>query len=445
MGQALPGSALFSLRQSIALSAFYLIRGSRPLLQSPTRMAITQLSGAMKKIGGSPLVIFVVTLTTRFAVLLYLLPEHAWINFYPLNEPSHIAWALVEGFGYSSPWPNTPIAATAQQPPVFPLLLAGIFKVAGAYSLASLWIAVGLNALFSALTAVVILRLGKRDFGEMTGILAAWVWGLWLYEAVVSIRLWESGLTALFLVIALWWLPRVAESVRLWHWCLFGLLAGIAAQTNSTMLAMFPCFYGWLWIRTPRGSRSFNRRLFLSICIFVLTLVPWTIRNYAAFGRVLPLRDNFGLELWIGNRAAADEAHQYPSAFPLIDPSEYNRLGELRFMETKRQEALEFIHQHPTEFLRLSARRFVRFWTEPKGSWWFVISLLAWIGLARALRRDPSAAVPYAFVMVGFPLVYYITHTFPTYRHPIEPVVILLATGGLLNGLEACIARIRRA
>jgi hypothetical protein len=59
---------------------------------------------------------------------------------------------------------------------IFPLLLAGIFKIAGAYSLTSLWIAVSLNALFSALTAVFILRLGKRDFGEMVGIVAAWIW-----------------------------------------------------------------------------------------------------------------------------------------------------------------------------------------------------------------------------------------------------------------------------
>lgn len=416
-----------------------------PLLQCPTRMAIAQFVAAAKKITGSPLAVFAITLVTRFAVLFNLLPEHAWINFYPLNEPSHIAWALVSGFGYSSPWQNTPIAATAQQPPIFPLLLAGIFKIAGAYSLTSLWIAVSLNALFSALTAVFILRLGKRDFGEMVGIVGAWIWGLWLYEAVVSIRLWESGLSALFLVLALWWLPRLAESERLWHWCWFGLLAGIAAQTNSTMLAMFPCFYGWLWIRTCKGSRVSTRLLFVSVSVFVLMLVPWTMRNYAVFGRFMPLRDNFGLELWIGNRVGIDEAHQYPSAFPLIDPTEYDRLGELQFMETKRQQALEFISQHPAEFLRLSACRFVRFWTEPKGPWWFAVSLLAWIGVVTALRRDLPVAVPYALVMLAFPLVYYITHTFSTYRHPIEPVVILLAASVPWTCLEECALRVRRA
>jgi 4-amino-4-deoxy-L-arabinose transferase-like glycosyltransferase len=397
-------------------------------------MTIEQLIGALKKLGGSPLVVFTVTVATRLAALLRLLPEHEWINFYPLNEPSHIAWAMVSGFGYSAPWPNTPIAATAQQPPMFPILLASIFKVAGAYSLTSLWIAVSLNALFSAMTAIMILRLGKRDLGDWVGILAAWIWALWLYEAIVSIRLWESGLTTLLLMLALWWLPSLT-SARPWRWCLFGLLAGIAAQTNTTMLAMFPCFYAWLWLHSGKQSRVSRRWLYVSAGIFVLTLVPWTIRNYRAFGKLMPLRDNFGLELWIGNRPGADEAHQYPSAFPLIDPTEYNQLGELRFMELKQSQAFEFIGQHPAEFLQLSGRRIVRFWSEPKNSWWFVVSLLAWIGMALALGRDRPVALPYSLVMLVFPLVYYITHTFPTYRHPIEPVVILLAVFALQKGL----------
>ncbi len=406
-------------------------------------MAIASLGAVVRKIGGSSVVVFAVTLVTRLSVLFHLLPEHEWINFYPLNEPSHIAWALVSGFGYSAPWPNTPIAATAQQPPVFPLLLAAVFKVAGAYSLRSLWIVVSANALFSALTAVAILRLGKRDFGEMSGILAAWIWGLWLYEAVVSIRLWESGLTGLFLCATLLWLPRLAGSDRVWQWCCFGLLAGVASQTNTTMLAMFSLFYLWIWFASPRLSKALRRYFFVSVSVFVLTLVPWTIRNYIAFHRILPLRDNFGLELWIGNRVAIDDAHQYPSAFPLIDPSEYNKLGELRFMETKRQEAFQFIGEHPEEFIHLCGRRVYRFWTEPNYSWWFCVSLLAWLGLAYELRRNVETAIPYALVMFFFPMVYYVTHTFPTYRHPIEPVILLLAVSALCHGAKFAIPKLR--
>ena len=33
----------------------------------------------------------------------------------------------------------------------------------------------------------------------------------------------------------------------------------------------------------------------------VLGIVPWTARNYAAFGQLVPVKSNFGLEFWLGN------------------------------------------------------------------------------------------------------------------------------------------------
>jgi hypothetical protein len=44
-----------------------------------------------------------------------------------------------------------------------------------------------------------------------------------------------------------------------------------------------------------------------------------------------------------------------------------------------------------------------------------------------ALRRKGFEAIPYAVVLLVFPLIYYITHTFNSYRHPTEPVMFLLA------------------
>ena len=421
--------------------------GAHPRCYNAHDMAIARWVQAGKKLAGSPGLIFVIALAARIRVLWQLLPAHAWINFYPWNEPSHIAWALVSGFGFSSPWRGTPIAPTAQQPPVFPFLMAAIFKIAGAYSLTSLWIATILNALFSACTAALILRLGKRDFGDATGILAAWIWAVWLYEAVICVRLWESSLTALLLSLTLWWPPQLAESRRGWLWWLFGILAGISAHTNTTMLALFPCFYTWLCIN-PKTRRRIPRRLIVaSIAIFILTLVPWTMRNYRVFHRVLPLRDNLGLELWVGNYEGAIEAqpYPYPRAFPLIDPTEYNQLGEIGFMDLKLHTGLQFIRDHPARFLRFSVYRVFFFWTEPRGSWWFVPSLMAWVGMVLALRRYPASASPYALVMLVFPLVYYLTHTFPSYRHPMEPVVLLFASFALWRLAGRCFRSLRNA
>lgn len=379
---------------------------------------------AVLRIAESPGVVFLVALAMRMWALSQLLPQKAWGYFYQYNEFARIAWALTSGHGYSSPWANTPLLPTAVEPPVYSFLLAGIFHLVGPYSYRALWIATGLNALFSSITAVLILRLGKREFGFPVGVLAAWVWACWLYETVVAVRLWESSLSALLLVVALIFLPTLkAPSTS--RWLLFGCLAAVAGLTNTTLLSVFPFFWVWLWVSYRQSGRSCRKLVLASVGIFLLTLLPWTIRNYEVFHRLMPVRDNFGLELWLGNHEGV--TRRYDSDFPILNPSEYNRLGEIRFMESKRDIALQFIGQHPAEFLQLSARRCLRYWTAPDPVAWSFVSLMAWSGMILALRRKGPEAIPYAVVLLMFPLIYYLTHTFNSYRHPTEPVMFLLA------------------
>jgi hypothetical protein len=61
-----------------------------------------------------------------------------------------------------------------------------------------------------------------------------------------------------------------------------------------------------------------------------------------------------------------------------------------------------------------------------------------------ALWRKGLDAVLYAVPLIVFPPVYYITHTFPTYRHPIEPVIIMLAAYAIVSAMEAGVARLNR-
>jgi 4-amino-4-deoxy-L-arabinose transferase-like glycosyltransferase len=394
------------------------------------------------KVASSPPAVFLVALIARLRVLSQLLPAEAWRDFYQYNEPAHIAWSVLCGSGYSSPWANTLLMPTAQQPPVYPYLLAGIFKITGVYSYPSLWGAVGLNAVLSSLTAVVIFKIGNRTFGASTGVLAAWIWSCWIYEAVVAIRLWESSLSGLLLAIALLLLPELAGSLRPRLWLAFGALAGVAALTNTTLLSVFPFFWLWLWISYRRRGLSCSRWLAVSVIACLLVVLPWTIRNYITFHRLVPVRDNFGLELWLGNHQGV--THVFDSDFPILDPTEYNRLGEIRFMEVKREIALEFIRQHPGQFARLSAERFFRFWTAPEKSAWLPLSLLAWMGMALALQCKRWQAVPFAIVVLVFPIVYYVTHVFSTYRHPAEPMILLLAAYAVASALTAIGTRLLR-
>jgi 4-amino-4-deoxy-L-arabinose transferase-like glycosyltransferase len=381
----------------------------------------------------SPAVIFLAAVVVRLWTICSFLASQPWDYFYQRNEAAHIAWEIATGHGFSSPWPNTAHLPTAQQPPVYPFLLAAIFKLCGVYSYHALWVAIAFNVSFAGLTAVILVRIGKSIFGPVmgpwAGLLAAWFWSCSLLEAAASVRLWESSLSALLLIVVLALLFELKDSSRIWGWIILGLVAGVAALTNTSLLALFPFFWLWLWYVHRRRGESSHRRLWASIVFCCLVISPWMIRNYAVFHRVIPIRDNFGLELWVGNGHDTD--------FSILNVAEFNQLGEIPFMEAKRDRALHFIRTHPAGFMRAMAWRSLRYWTAPEGSAWPWISLLSWAGLFLALEREQLDAAPFAIVMVVFPIVYYVTHSHVTYRYPIEPEILLLAAYTVVRLAEA--------
>lgn len=371
------------------------------------------------RVADSPWAILVAAVATRLAVFWQLLPEQGTHGFYRYNEQARIAWAIVSGYGFSSPWVNTPLLPTAQQPPLYPWLLAVIFKLAGPFTYTALWIAELFNMTFAALTAILIRRVGMQLFGQKIGILAGWVWACWLYEAVVCMRVWESSLSAFFVMLSVWIALHMEAKSACVHWISFGVLAGVSALTNTSLLSIFVGVWFWFFLK-DRGLQQ-TSRLIISATFCVLALLPWTVRNYVEFHRLVPVRDNFGLELWQGNHAG------------LPDDTEYNRLGETRFMETKRNAAVEFIRENPPRFLWRCGGRFFRFWTDPNVVLWLPLSGLAWFGCVLTFRSKRRGAVILTIPMLLFPLVYYVTHAGTPYRHPIEPLMLLLSVFGVAN------------
>jgi hypothetical protein len=78
-------------------------------------------------------------------------------------EMGRIARALATGFGYSDPF-TSHSGPTAWSPPLYPLLIAGVFKIFGVYTAASAWVLLVTNSIFSAATSSVIYEIAARCF-----------------------------------------------------------------------------------------------------------------------------------------------------------------------------------------------------------------------------------------------------------------------------------------
>jgi hypothetical protein len=363
------------------------------------------------------------------------------------QEAGNIAMAVATGKGYSSPM-RSDTGPTAWLAPVYPLMVAGIFCVFGVFTLHAFYAAAALNIIFSAATCVPIYFAGRRLAGVGAASLAAWLWALFPNAIVIPFQwIWDTSLTALLAATILWATLALVESRRMRDWRAYGFLWGFTLLTNPALAAALPFLLGWAVCRERREVRGRGRftRPAVALGVAVLCCAPWTVRNYAEFHRFIPLRSNFPFELWIGNNEVFDDRSPNVNARVTRygEARRYGQLGETAFMQEKWDLATEFIRTHKRLEMRLSGWRFLSFWIgsfrpvddfENADSAWIrlilALNLLTAIGSAVGIvmlwRARSAYAFPAAVFIVVVPLVYYVTHASLRYRHPIDPIVLML-------------------
>jgi len=384
-------------------------------------------------------------------------------------EMGRVAASLVSGNGYSSPLP-LPAGPTALVLPLYPLFMAFVFKLFGIYSTKSAIVLLFFNCVFSGLTAIVIRQLGALLVNDFIGAAAGWVWAIYPYGVYVnSHRVWETSLSTVLIATLLLVAYRLRDTSRAAAWLGFGALCGGAtlAGAASSLLTVL-ILWGWIAWRWWRQGWAWLKPMTVTVLVFAVMMCPWWIRNYKVFGKFIPLRTGFWLEVWIGNcfdgvipghgqpqdyfagveynqpgywikdKLVAESEH--PSA-QIKQCKEYARVGELAYMEEKRAETLQCLKTHPEQFLALMARRIIYTWTAAfyldisdrflfQTAWvvfYTTISILAFAGLFLLWKIDVVKAVPLALLLLLYPAAYYLTHNLLRFRYPIDPEILLLA------------------
>jgi hypothetical protein len=209
-------------------------------------------------------------------------------------------------------------------------------------------------------------------------------------------------------------------------------------MTNPSFLVLMPVALLWLvW------GRMGPKRLTLPALAFftaVVCCVPWTIRNFAVFHHFVPLRSNFGLELWRYNHGDGNQP-LHPNT-PGVEHEAFSSLGEYAYTHEKQREALVWIDAHPSAFVRSTARRAMRFWFDfayarvfVQQGWFFKVkflyacTLLVMMlgGLITVRRRRREYFWLLASFPAIFPLLYYITLAREFHRFPIDPILVIIA------------------
>lgn len=348
-----------------------------------------------------------------------------------------VAKSLATGNGFSSPF-SLATGPTAFVPPLYPSILSGILRIFGDHTNASAWAILLLQCFVSALTVAPVFALALENFGHREAKVAAWIWALFPYAIILPTNIiWESSLSAFVVALGAWLLVRAWRSPSTSRWIYAALWWAAGCLLNASLLLILPAaaFYSFL-----RKKISFAT-LAGSAAAFIAILVPWSIRNYLVMGRAVPLRDNFALEMWIGNHSGTEfrftpEIHP---AFNAADLRHYQQVGELAYMDEKGAEARAFIRANPGRFAVNTLERIARFWLIGRNGVIYLVAPLAILGIAGlflAFRSAVPAAPLLALILIVYPLPYYITHPDMRYQHPIQPILAVLAAYLLANRIK---------
>jgi 4-amino-4-deoxy-L-arabinose transferase-like glycosyltransferase len=211
------------------------------------------------------------------------------------DEPSWVALAERLARGRHSFSPGN--RALVFYPPLYPYFIALCQVLFGTLT-AVKW----LQAVLGSLLVVGVGRLGRHLTSPRAALLAAGLTAFLPELVWYAAHFWSE---TLFLVLLWWSLERLLASEasgRLGAAALAGVLWGLATLTRETLLYFIPLVAVWLLPGThrPRRVRAAGRAAAFAVAA-LLTIAPWTYRNWRVFHAFVPVSTFGAHSLWQGN------------------------------------------------------------------------------------------------------------------------------------------------
>jgi len=263
----------------------------------------------------------------------------------------------------------------APSPPLYPLILAGLSKIAAFFGISSTEAARTFNVFTMSFLAVLFHSLALSYLDGRTALLAAFIWVTYPFGIYLS---WLPGPEPLYLLALLPAAWATVEAAR--PAGLTALTAGIASALPMLVkpialflpLALLGVLMFW-WLR----QRVFWIRFVLACSLFVVGLLaavlPWEAYLWQRTGKFVPVADKAGRSLYDGwtfglRSGAGGDRARLPG-----DVEKYMREVEKLSLGMASGEVLRAVGQaakdHPGAFLKLLLIKLGRCWYGTDEMW----------------------------------------------------------------------------
>lgn len=287
-------------------------------------------------------------------------------------EYDYLARSISDGDGYPRSGYLLQGGPTAVRGPAYPILLGAVYALSGD-SLTAGRLA---GAVLGMLTVLLIYLLAKRIWGRRVGIVAAALAAVFPPLVLLSRDLLSESLFIPLELGALLCVLNFRRSGGALRWALAaGVLCGLAALTRNTALALLLAVPLGVWTLQPPFQPRALLAPVLVLAIAALALAPWTLRNFAEFGRFVPLTTSTGITAGgVYNNASYRDPDSHgawrdPQLVPEFTPLFVTPgIDEAEVDETLRGDASSFAWQHPAYVAEAFAWNLIRMFEIAGGS-----------------------------------------------------------------------------
>jgi 4-amino-4-deoxy-L-arabinose transferase-like glycosyltransferase len=234
-------------------------------------------------------------------------------------------------------------------PPLHPYLVAACSALPGGRTTVKV-----AQSLLGALLVLPVFAIGRRAFDRRVGLTAAAIAAFFPELVWQSVHFWSEPLFMALLWTAVALLLAADASQRPGGAALAGVLLGLASLTRDPALYFAPIAVAWLLVRRP--DRSWRPAIAFAAAL-VLTVVPWTVRNWARYDTFIPVSLMGARTFWEANAGQHTEViGQYTG----IDQAE----GPVAAYRHAWREGLAAVRsRQPWWLFEQVGRQVPRFWT----------------------------------------------------------------------------------
>ncbi len=369
-----------------------------------------------------------------------------------------ISLNLIHGHGYSLclkqyfPFCGLSNQVTAMREPI-PVFLFALVAWIGKESL---WIAETVEAIIYLAIILSTYYLTREWTNSRSAVMASFVWAIYLPALELIPQVSGDLLAALCTTIGIFFTLRARKTQRTRDWLITGIFLGFAVLSRSATLVIALLVIGGQMIESWRQRlkrKELIRPGLLMFGLIMLIMGLWVVRNYVSLGRPIIGSSLTGYNLYRHNYMI-DKSHYFRYVGPeeglqAIENLIFSR-RDMRGDENEaqmdfiyRNEALEIIKSHPTQYVLLSAYRFFPLWFDWKigesygrqtNRYSYLVMMVQGMLLILAflgLKKKASLVWPVWGSILAISLAYMAVDARLLYVMPVMPLMISLSAAGV--------------